>query len=101
MTTAAQKSAMLAVLLFAQDFLKYSCTKPMHKNAIEASNSHRLYCRAQRLMLASPTAPRSPNGRQQASVEIAATIAAAGAPFSETFIDPHYVQGDPRAATRK
>jgi hypothetical protein len=72
-----------------QDFLKYSCTEPTPRNAIEASNSQRLYWRAQRLRLASPTAPRNPSGRQQASVASAAMIAAAGAPFSETFIYLH------------
>src|SRR5215472_5452214 len=41
-TTAIQKSTRLAVLLSLQDFLKYSCTEPMHRNAIEASNSQRL-----------------------------------------------------------
>src|SRR5215472_17336921 len=88
-TTAVQKSTRLAVLLLVQDFLKYSCAEPMHRNAIEASNSQRLYCRAQRLKLASPTAPRNPKARQQASVQSAAKMAAAGAPFSETFIYLH------------
>src|SRR5215472_9890787 len=88
-TTAVQKSTRLAILLFVQDFVKYSCTEPTQRNAIEASNSQRLYCRAQRLRLASPTAPTNPSGRQQASVESAAMIAAAGAPFSETFIHSH------------
>ena len=85
-TTAVQKSTRLAVLIFVQDFLKYSCTEPTQSNAIEASNNQRPYCRAQRLRLASPTAPRIPSGRQQARVESAAMIAAAGTPFSETFI---------------
>jgi hypothetical protein len=47
------------VLLLVQDFLKYSCTEPMHRNAIEESKSQRLYCRAQRLTLASPSANES------------------------------------------
>jgi hypothetical protein len=84
--TAVQKSTKLVVLRFTQLFRKYIWKNPKHKRTQAAASSHGRKGAIHTLMLANPNAPTKPNGTQQANVESAATIAAAGAPFSKTFI---------------
>jgi hypothetical protein len=84
--TAVQKSTKLVVLRFTQVFRKYIWKNPKHKRTQAAASSHGRNGAIHTLMLANPNAPTKPNGTQQANVESAATIAAAGAPFSKTFI---------------
>lgn len=88
MAVATQNNAMLTGLRRVHCLpLRYSCTHPMTNRTSAPVISQERTEMSQTLAPAKPIAPKNPSGKQQASVDSAATTAATGVARSTTLIN--------------